>query len=160
MPWPKGKKRGWWATPPPFALARGNLAEVELVSFRFSRVGGSETRRLKEQALIDYVESGEYLLAEAHHPGAKLQAELAYRKLLASKRRLETGCRLANARRNSEKNAVVQWIRAHCADVLKDRRKSVKAKCRVIERRMIVSGRQPPSYVSMYRYIREINKGK
>ena len=158
MGWTKGKKRGAMAIPPDFMRHDGgNLAEVVPFDDGLPRGKKSfERRLLGVQALCDYVESGEHLIAERYHPGDKLKAERAYRVLQVAKNKLVAGNHSANKARSDERRGVLSWIKLHCAEILKNRRLSKKTKIRAIELRMQEAGKVPPSIASMYRYINDL----
>ncbi len=163
MGWPKGKRR----KPAPFhesndpvppeiaafiAEFGSNLGDP--VAYPWTR---SDSMREHECALFEFVESGEHIEADKHHPGLKDKAEALYRTLIERDRKLREGAAQKNAERSDKAEVRRQWIANHCKAFVfsRSRKKGVAD----IQDSLRAAGHAVPSSSRLYADIVEISQG-
>ena len=119
MPWPKGISREFrsWGEPPSWVAkhsATGNLTECSCDKV-FTKY---EQEKVKRDAIITYVESGEHLIADRYNPGQRKLAETEYLKQKSSIANRKHALADANKDRHSERLGNIEWIKRRCADIL------------------------------------------
>lgn len=163
MGWPEGKRR----KPPPFhksddpvppevaafiAEFGSNLGDP--VDYPWSR---SDHLRAHEAALFEFVDSGEHIVADKHHPGLKERAEKLYQTIVQRDQMLKAGTASKNAERASKAEERRQWIAQHCkASVFNRSRKKGIAD---IQDSLRAAGQKVPSSSRLYVDIDEIRQG-
>ncbi|NTV70989.1 MAG: hypothetical protein HGA71_12675 [Azonexaceae bacterium] len=111
---------------------------------------------MAQAELIEHVESGGHFVAEHYFTGQRELAEVKYQVVKKHRARLTIGHARANMERQDAKNSILRWIAFNCGDILEMKFAPLKAKCAVIEDRLLRAGWPVPSRASMYRHLKAI----
>jgi hypothetical protein len=118
------------------------------------RISTSELRLMRIQELTDYVSSGEYLIGDRYRPGERVWIEKQFRQI-------GTLLPRGPVAREQKKEATLEWMRRHCADLLViGTRRVPNIRCAVnrVQDRMRNAGIECLQTSTLYRYFKELRR--